>query len=162
MNKFETLAIGLKNNIYDKKMVRDAFGRDLKEIYNKSKPWINYIRNTNPTVMHSTSLRSWQKKPKRIQPYHNRFFLFISLCAILFLNGKIMLRFLSIALVALALGAPAQGGEGIFYHAKLFCRKTAVRWRRYAKRWTKCWCKAQIMWSSNSVENKLCRRTQIV
>ena len=32
-----------------------------------------------------------------------------------------MLRFLSIALVALALGAPAQGGEGIFYHAKLFC-----------------------------------------
>lgn len=45
MNKFETLAIGLKNNIYDKKMVRDAFGRDLKEIYNKSKPWINYIRN---------------------------------------------------------------------------------------------------------------------
>ena len=24
MNKFETLAIGLKNNIYDKKMVRDA------------------------------------------------------------------------------------------------------------------------------------------
>ena len=26
-------------------MVRDAFGRDLKEIYNKSKPWINYIRN---------------------------------------------------------------------------------------------------------------------
>ncbi|WOV92192.1 MAG: DUF4760 domain-containing protein [Candidatus Zeuxoniibacter abyssi] len=42
--KFEIIAIGLKNAIYDKKMVKDAFGRDLKKIYNESKPLIEHIR----------------------------------------------------------------------------------------------------------------------
>ena len=49
-----------------------------------------------------------------------------------------MLRFLSIALVALALGRRRRAGKVFFITPSYSARKTAVRWRRYAKRWTKC------------------------
>ncbi len=44
MNKFEILAMGLKNGIYDKRMVSDTYGRDLREIYAQSKPLIEHVR----------------------------------------------------------------------------------------------------------------------
>ena len=44
MNKFEMLAIGLKRGIYDKDMVLDTFGRDIREIYQKSESFITHIR----------------------------------------------------------------------------------------------------------------------
>lgn len=44
MNKFEILAIGLNRGIYDEAIVLDTFGRDIREIYQKSKPFIAHIR----------------------------------------------------------------------------------------------------------------------
>ena len=46
MNKFEILAIGLNRGIYDEIMVLDTFGRDIREIYQKSKPLIAHIRGS--------------------------------------------------------------------------------------------------------------------
>ena len=44
MNLFEILAVGLKNGIYDKQMTAGIFGRDIREIYDKSAPLIAHIR----------------------------------------------------------------------------------------------------------------------
>ena len=46
MNRFEILAIGLERGIYDKHLVADYFGRDLREIYADAAPLIEHIRLT--------------------------------------------------------------------------------------------------------------------
>ena len=44
LNEFEILAIGLKQKIYDPRMVKDFLGRDVREFYNSAAPIIGYIR----------------------------------------------------------------------------------------------------------------------
>ena len=44
MNMFEVLAIGLERNIYDKRMIIQFFGRDLKKIWEKSLPFVTHLR----------------------------------------------------------------------------------------------------------------------
>lgn len=44
LNFFENLAIGLNHNIYDRKMVHDAFGLDLWLFYQLSEPYIRAVR----------------------------------------------------------------------------------------------------------------------
>lgn len=44
MNMFEVLAIGLSSGIYDKRMTVQSFGRDLKEIWEKAKPFVPHVR----------------------------------------------------------------------------------------------------------------------
>ncbi|MGI9337830.1 MAG: DUF4760 domain-containing protein [Gammaproteobacteria bacterium] len=44
LNFFENLAIGLNHNIYDRKMVRDAFGLDLWLFYQLACPYIRAVR----------------------------------------------------------------------------------------------------------------------
>ena len=74
-----------------------------------------------------------------------------------------MLRFLSIALVALALGAPAQGGEGIFYHAKLFCPPRRLSAGGDTPRGGQSvGARPKLCGHPIQSKNKLCRRTQIV
>lgn len=45
MNMFETLAIGLARRIYDKKMVLQFFGRDLKKIWENALPFVTDLRH---------------------------------------------------------------------------------------------------------------------
>ena len=74
-----------------------------------------------------------------------------------------MLRFLSIALVALALGAPAQGGEGIFYHAKLFCPQDGCPLEAIRQEvGQSVGARPKLCGHPIQSKNKLCRRTQIV
>ena len=44
LNKFEILAVGLKQKIYDRKMVEDFWGHDIKKFFKLSKPIIDHIR----------------------------------------------------------------------------------------------------------------------
>lgn len=44
LNFFENLAIGLNHNIYDRKMVQDAFGLDLSLLYQSAEPYIRAVR----------------------------------------------------------------------------------------------------------------------
>ena len=44
MNRLEILAIGLDRRIYDRRIVNDYFGRDLKEIYSLAEPLITHVR----------------------------------------------------------------------------------------------------------------------
>ena len=52
-NKFEILAIGLEDNIYDQEMIDRFLGRDIVEIYNDSLPLIKRIRESEPNVVGS-------------------------------------------------------------------------------------------------------------
>ena len=69
MCKFEILAIGLKNAIYDKKMVKDAFGRDLNKIYNESKPLIEHIRTNESDSDAFTAFEQLAKSIKTTVSY---------------------------------------------------------------------------------------------
>ena len=44
LNKFEILAIGLANGIYDRKIIVSTLGLELKRTYKKVKPYIDHIR----------------------------------------------------------------------------------------------------------------------
>ena len=44
MNRLEILAIGLERRIYDKRLIADYFGRDLKEIHADAAPLIEHLR----------------------------------------------------------------------------------------------------------------------
>ena len=44
LNKFEILAVGLKQKIYDRKMVEDFWGHDIKKFFELSEPIISHIR----------------------------------------------------------------------------------------------------------------------
>ncbi len=44
LNHFEILAVGLASGIYDREMIKSAFGFDLKRIYKKAEPYIAAIR----------------------------------------------------------------------------------------------------------------------
>ena len=44
LNRFEILAIGLKQKIYDRKMVEYFWGHDIKEFFKLSQPIISHIR----------------------------------------------------------------------------------------------------------------------
>ena len=46
LNMFESLAIGLDSGIYDKRMVIQSFGRDLKVVWERAEPFIQHIRDT--------------------------------------------------------------------------------------------------------------------
>ena len=46
MNRMEILAIGLSRRVYDKRLVADYFGRDLRAIYTDAAPLIEHIRQT--------------------------------------------------------------------------------------------------------------------
>ena len=50
-NKFEILAIGLEDNIYDQEMIDRFLGRDIIEIYNDSLPLIKRIRESAPDAV---------------------------------------------------------------------------------------------------------------
>lgn len=47
LNKFEILAIGLKERIYDKSMIKDCFGYDIHRIYFASEDLISHIREND-------------------------------------------------------------------------------------------------------------------
>ena len=44
MNMFEILAVGLDSGIYDEKMIKDALGEELRDIYGKAEPLIRHVR----------------------------------------------------------------------------------------------------------------------
>jgi hypothetical protein len=44
MNRLEALAIGVKHNIYDERIIREMFGYEVREIYKISEPIIAHIR----------------------------------------------------------------------------------------------------------------------
>lgn len=46
INRLEILAIGLDRRVYDKRIIADYFGRDLKEIYADAAPLIRHVRQT--------------------------------------------------------------------------------------------------------------------
>lgn len=60
MNMFEMLAIGLNGGIYDKKMVMDAFGEELRGIYGIAEPLIRHVRGKDKgrAFVHIESLAS--------------------------------------------------------------------------------------------------------
>ena len=71
-SKFEILAIGLNNGIYNKKMITDCFGRDISEIFLVSKDLIDHVRNQDKTEWgiksDSAALREFEKLALEVEP----------------------------------------------------------------------------------------------
>ena len=64
MNMFEVLAIGLSRGIYDKRMVVQSFGRDLKEIWEKALPFVRHVRERENDP---DAFREFEKLAKRVR-----------------------------------------------------------------------------------------------
>ena len=45
LNMFEVLAVGLDSGIYDKRMVVQSFGRDLKVVWESAEPFVRHVRD---------------------------------------------------------------------------------------------------------------------
>ena len=69
-NKFEILAIGLEDRIYDQEMIDRFLGRDIVEIYNDSLPLIKRIRDSEPNFVGSennpVAFEEFEKLAKKI------------------------------------------------------------------------------------------------
>ena len=67
LNKFEILAIGLEQKIYDRQMIKDCLGRDVARFYNLSKPIIAHIRNNESDSKAFTEFEKLAEEAKNWQ-----------------------------------------------------------------------------------------------
>ena len=67
LNKFEVLAIGLEQKIYDRQMIKDCLGRDVARFYNLSKPIIAHIRNNESDSKAFTEFEKLAEEAKNWQ-----------------------------------------------------------------------------------------------